>query len=81
MADEPMWMVRAGEGAQFASEFIEGGMVAIGWEEVGPVPAEAAGRGCSREFRVRTRSTADSRRRTLLARSTVSSVKWRWVTG
>ena len=30
-----MWMVRAGEGAQFINEFKENNVVAIGWKECG----------------------------------------------
>jgi predicted Mrr-cat superfamily restriction endonuclease len=30
-----MWMVRAGKGAEFVDDFIEKGIVAIGWIELG----------------------------------------------
>lgn len=36
MASKPMWMVRAGEGAQFIGDFTEKSMVAIGWGATGP---------------------------------------------
>jgi len=35
----PIWIVRAGERAAFVEEFLEKGIVAIGWEKVGAVAA------------------------------------------
>lgn len=33
-----MWMVRAGKGANFIDDFIEKGVVGIGWRELGEIP-------------------------------------------
>jgi len=35
MAGKAMWMVRAGEGSQFVTDFLERSIVAIGWGVVG----------------------------------------------
>lgn len=35
----PVWIVRAGENAAYVDEFLRDGIVAIGWQEVGPVDA------------------------------------------
>ena len=40
MNAKQMWMVRAGEGSQFITEFIEGSKIAIGWGEIGGVSRE-----------------------------------------
>ncbi len=37
MTNQRLWMVRAGEGAKWIDEFLEHGLVAIGWEELGPI--------------------------------------------
>ena len=44
MASKPMWMVRAGEDAQYIGDFKKRSMVAIGWGATGPLL-----RGTSRE--------------------------------
>ena len=38
MTNKSMWMVRAGKGANFVDEFIEKGVVGIGWIQLGEIP-------------------------------------------
>lgn len=49
----PIWIVRAGERAAFVEEFLEKGIVRIGWEKVGPVVA------ILRAMKYRTRVSAE----------------------
>ena len=37
--NKPIWMVRAGEGAKWIEDFSEHSVVAIGWKQLGEVPA------------------------------------------
>lgn len=46
----PIWIVRAGERAAFVEEFLEKGIVAIGWDEVGPVTANTPDGELKRQF-------------------------------
>jgi restriction system protein len=36
MAPKSIWMVRAGQGALYVEDFLEDGLVAIGWVDAGP---------------------------------------------
>ena len=49
-AKGPIWIVRAGEGAAFVEEFLEKGIVAIGWPDVGPVDANTPDEELKRRF-------------------------------
>ncbi len=46
----PIWIIRAGERAAFVDDFLEKGIVAIGWAEVGPVAADTPDEELKRRF-------------------------------
>lgn len=37
MSTQHLWMIRAGEGAKWIEEFLQHGVVAIGWRQMGPI--------------------------------------------
>ncbi len=50
MASDRFWFVRAGEGGAYAEEIVAEGIVAIGWNEVGPVDPGIDDGGLDRGF-------------------------------
>lgn len=51
MAHKHLWFVRAGKDAAFIEEFRSGGIVAIGWAEVGPLSADVTDTELARLFK------------------------------
>ena len=47
---KPMWMVRAGRGADLIGEFLSEGLVAIGWSKAGPMPNDVSDEELRRRF-------------------------------
>lgn len=50
MDKEPIWIVRAGERAAFAEDFVKDGVVAIAWVEAGPIAVGASDQEIDRRF-------------------------------
>jgi restriction system protein len=64
MDKAPIWIVRAGEGAAYAEEFVQDGLVAIGWIEPGPLEPTVTDEELERRFATAYAAEKEGYRRT-----------------